>query len=153
MSQINIDEIMKGIALAIKDAQGCIESYSVEKFANCFEEKKDEKSGQNILKPKMIRLPIPDARGHYTEQDIPIVALMNHHDLNLDKVKIRMMVTGSWDDKSKKMQVNVEPIRRKNDSDKKGKEVTYTELEMVFRRTDAPEGISRTLKEHNKVMP
>jgi hypothetical protein len=152
MPQTNIDSIIKGIAVAIKDAQGYIENYSVKSFSNYFEEKKNKKNGKSTIRPKMVRLPIPDAKGQYTEQDIPVVTLMNHHALNLDEVKLKMQVTGSWDDKSKKMMVSVEPIRRKTDSDK-GKEVTYTEIEMIFRRSDAPEGICRTLKEHYKTMP
>jgi len=152
MPQTNIDSVIKGIAVAIKDAQGYIEDYSVKRFSDYFEEKKDKSSGAALIRPKMVRLPIPDAKGNYTEQDIPLVTLMNHHALNLDEVKLKMQVTGSWDDKSKKMMVNVEPIRRKEDSDKR-KEVTYTEIELTFKRSDAAEGICRTLKEHHKAMP
>jgi hypothetical protein len=152
MPHTNIDSIFKGIAQAVKDAQVHIEHYSVERFSSYFEEEKQEKDGTSILRPKMVRMPMPNAKGEYIERDIPIITLMNHHALNLDEVKLKMQVSGSWDDKSNKLQVNVEPIRHKTDSDK-GKEVAYTEIELVFRRADAAEGVCRTLKEHYKRMP
>jgi hypothetical protein len=151
MSHIKIDKLIKEISNAIKDAQIHIENYALEAFQSCFMQKGSEKEEETACYPKMIKLPIPNSKGEFTEQDIPIVSLLHHHALFLDEVKLKLRVSCSLDTESENLHVNIEPTYHKKDTGE-GKEVSYADIELLFKRGETTEGISKIMQKHYNTM-
>lgn len=151
MSEIEIGNLMKGISKAIKEAQGHIEDCSTKNFYSYFEEQKGNEKDSGSLRSKTKIFQIPQSSGGYIERNIPVVSLVNHHSLQLEEVRLKMQVTSSWDNEKNKLMVTVEPIRHDLDANERKNE-KYAEIELIFKRNDAPEGVQRILLEHYKIL-
>ena len=151
MSEIEIGNLMKGISKAIKEAQEQIEDYSIQSFSSYFVTENANAEKSSPLRPKMMKIPTPNATGGYSEQDIPIVSLINHYSLQLEEVRLKMQVTGNYDNETDKLMVTVEPILHNLDANER-KDGKYTEIELVFKRNDAPEGVQRILTRQYTMM-
>lgn len=151
MSEIEIGSLMNGISKAIKEAQELIEDQSRESFNRYFVTENTNANEPVPLRPKMMKIQIPNAAGEYIEKDVPIVSLVNHHSLQLEEVRLKMQVTGSWDNETDKLMVTIEPIRHDLDASERKYE-KYTEIDLIFKRNNAPEGVQRILLEHYKVL-
>lgn len=150
MSEIEITDLMKGISKAIKEAQAYIEDNSLEIFYSYFETQNSIERKEGPLRSKTKKFLIPNVEGMYIEKNIPVVSLVNHHSLQLEEVRLKMQVTGRWDNGTNKLMVNVEPIPHDLDSTKR-EDKKYAEIELIFKKNDAPEGVQRILLEHYKV--
>jgi Protein of unknown function (DUF2589). len=151
MSEIEIGSLMNGISKAIKEAQELIEDQSRESFNRYFVTENTNKKDSVPLRPKMMKIQIPNVAGEYVEKNVPIVSLVNHHSLQLEEVRLKMQVTGSWDSETNKLMVTIEPIRHDLDANERKYE-KYIDVDLIFKKNDAPEGVQRILLDHYKVL-
>lgn len=142
---------MEGISKAVKEAQELIEDQSRESFNRYFVTESIKENEPTALRPKMMKIQIPNVVGEYVEKNIPIVSLVNHHSLQLEEVRLKMQVSGSWNNEKNRLMVTIEPIRHDLDTDERKSE-KYIELDLTFKRNDAPEGVQRVLLEHYKIL-
>lgn len=151
MSEIEIGNLVNEISKAIIEAQEQIEGYYRRNFNNYFETENANAKESAPSRPKMTKIQIPNAAGEYVEKNIPIVSLVNHHSLQIEEVRLKMEVTGSWDNETDKLMVTVEPIRHDLDANERKYE-KYIEIDLIFKKADAPEGVQRILLEHYKIL-
>lgn len=143
----DFEEVIKGISLAIKEAQKSIEYFALEQYRFLFDEYKGDKKNNKSLsyKPKTVTIPIPDMKGGYVPKEVPIAALIHHHSLILDEVKLKMAVAASIDEKDKRIKVEIGPLNKKESN--LASPSSIHEIELVFKKGDAVEGVAKIVQE------
>jgi hypothetical protein len=143
-----IDDFVKSIGLAIRAAQDETERFSLELYKNWFIERQDEKTGEITIIPKTLKVAIPKSNGSFENVDIPIIALLNHHSLSLHETKIKISVIPRWDEEQHKFMICLGPVA-KDDKNMEGTQ-DRCEIELIFKKNDNPEGISRYVDKFTK---
>jgi Protein of unknown function (DUF2589) len=86
----SFDTLLGSIGTAVKQALQAVDEYAVESFMNNFELTGDE---AQPLRPKMVDVPMPMPDGTFQVRQIPRLALMHHHSLRMDEIRIRFRVS------------------------------------------------------------
>jgi len=143
MAEITLADLLRGLGEAVRGAQVEVEASSVDKYRRLLAGGQTDASGES--RPEMISLPLPRPDGSYATRDIPIAALMHHHSVVLDEVRIRLSARLGWNEKEHKVTVELAPPRRPKDTE--GSQEPFAEIELLLKRGDTPEGTTRTTKE------
>lgn len=137
----NLDYFIKSIGIAIRSAQEATERYSLETYRSWFVEEENE-DGEMTLRPITIKVTLPKNDGGYTDKEIPIIALLNHHSLTLDETRIKMSLIARWDDNQKSLVVESGPLPKESGEDGT-KSLDRCEVELVFKGNQSGEGLAR----------
>jgi hypothetical protein len=135
-----LDDVIKGICIAIKDAQEAIDLYQLDQYKKCFAVAEGEEAAGQA--PRMLSLPIPQGDGSYKAKEIPIVTLMHHDSLHLDEVRFRMAVDSSWDEETSRMRIDMKSLSGETASDADNPK-RHQEIELVFKRGESSEAVAR----------
>ena len=138
----NLDEVIKAISIAIKEAQGAIDVYSLQQFTGLFKKAYGEENENKYYRPVTITLPVPKSDGSYEGREIPLAALLPQHSLKLDEVKVKMSVVARWSEEEKKTKVEIGPLKQQAEENLKCQPGQH-EIEMTFKRAESSEGIAR----------
>lgn len=142
-----IDDFIKSIGIAIRSAQEEMERFSLELYRDWFIEQKNPDNGEVTIVPKAIKVAIPKSDGSHENKDIPIIALLNHYSLSLYETKLKMSVIPRWDAEQNKFTVSLGPIPKNEDGDSMQ---DRCDIELIFKKNDNPEGISRYIDKFTK---
>lgn len=82
-----LERLLVAIYEGVKRAQVDVQRGAEKKFDWYF-----PRDGQGNPAPRMVRVPLPDANGLEVIRDIPLFALVPHHDLMIDEVIVKMRV-------------------------------------------------------------
>lgn len=176
MADMDMSALFQAIGVAIRDAQQAIETHAVQQFVQHFEQlppaqaraAMGEKAPESpdaadaaaapepaeappVLAPRMLRVALPGPGGTPRLAEVPTVALSHHSALALDQVTVRLTVSASLDDTSKRLRVT--PLALKaapGEAAEKPKDAQ--EIELVFKRDEAPEGFARLSREAVKLL-
>lgn len=179
MADMDMSALFQAIGVAIRDAQQAIETHAVQQFVQHFEQLPPEQAkaamGEKapeasvatdaadaavpgeaaeappVLAPRMLRVALPGPGGTSRLAEVPTVALSHHSALALDQVTVRLTVSASLDDKTKRLRVT--PLALKavpGEAAEKPKDAQ--EIELVFKRDEAPEGFARLSREAVKLL-
>lgn len=176
MADMDMSALFQAIGVAIRDAQQAIETHSVQQFVQHFEQLPPEQAraamGEKgtettdaidavaapdaaatpqVLAPRMLRVALPGPGGRPRLAEVPTVALSHHSALALDQVTVRLTVSASLDDNTKRLRVT--PLALKTapgEAAEKPKDAQ--EIELVFKRDEAPEGFARLSREAVKLL-
>jgi len=170
MPELKLEDLFSAIGGAMYQAQQAVKENELNGYWRYFEPAKvsnaqvsneDNAAAENAqtdaVMPIMrqIVIPSPDGKGSLREMQVPVVSLVNHNAFNLEQVKVRMRVTASVDENSGDLMVGIGPLRRKTD-DEDGSPAnsagTEQEIELVFKREEASEGIARITQEATKLL-
>jgi hypothetical protein len=116
--------------------------------------------GATATRPRMVSVPLPAPDGTWRTREVPEVALMHHHALQIEEVCLKFRVTMFEGDVSGVM---VELSRPADPSTalwshaEPGRAAQApapgsAEMEILFRRGDKPEGIARVSGEYHKTL-
>jgi hypothetical protein len=161
MSELQMGRLFAAIGLAMNEAQSAIETDALRRYWEHFQARNadGDKNSPGAMTPKTqaVEIPHPDGTGTLRELRVPLVTLFHHSILELDQVRLRMKVSVSADQDSGDLRVDVGPLRADNkrtgDSETEdGRESGVHEIELTFKREEAPEGISRVTQEAVKLL-
>lgn len=126
--------LLAGLYGAVKQAQCEIQNAAQERIGYFFPP--DPATGKNA--PVMVSVPMPDGQGNTVVCDIPLFALVPHHDLMIESVSVRMKLSllGLIDNNGQ-ADVNTQLNIAGADHD------SLAEIEIRLKGTDAVEGIAR----------
>lgn len=153
MADMDLLGLLASIGGAIKDAQMALETVHLEHYLRHFDQDSDDKGP--ILRPKTVRIAVPAAGGEPRTIDVPVVALVRHHALSLDKVTVKLAVTTSVEKDTGRIRAALGPLPKSapvDDGEAKAGQPTHQEIELVFRREDSPEGLARLSEEATKLL-
>ncbi|MDR1310581.1 MAG: DUF2589 domain-containing protein [Burkholderiaceae bacterium] len=146
MDAIRLDHLISAIGQAMEEACQTINRSGLAGYWSYFS-RRDMPDGASAMVPAMQRVLIftPDGSEVMKELHAPLVSLVPHYSFQLDQVKVRMKVCASLE--SDHLRVRVGPSGQQGSSDSlQGSEPPH-EIELVFKRDEPAEGISRITQE------
>lgn len=131
-----LERLLVAVYEGVKRAQVDVQRGAERKFDWYFP--RDDKGE---CKPRMVRIPLPDANGAEVVRDIPLFALVPHHDLMIDEVIVKMRVDLLELTRSaQNEQVNEIQTRLAQPSDVPQ---VLADIEIRLKGTDPVEGVAR----------
>jgi hypothetical protein len=126
-----------------------VDEHSVRSFMTYFETV-PRADGVTAPTPRMVSVPLPAADGTWRTREVPEIALMHHHALQIEEVRLKFRVTMSEGEVGQG--VMVELSRPADPSAAQAVAPGSGEVEILFRRGDPPEGIARVSGEYYKTL-
>ena len=105
-----------------------------------------------VLAPRLLRVALPGPGGAPRLAEVPTVALSHHSALALDQVTVRLTVSASLDDKTRRLRVTPLALKAATAGEAAEKPQDAQEIELVFKRDEAPEGFARLSREAVKLL-
>ncbi len=179
MADMDMSALFQAIGVAIRDAQQAIETHAVQQFVQHFEPLPPEQAraamGEKaagaaeatatdaaaapeaaetppVLAPRLLRVALPGPGGTPRLAEVPTVALSHHSALALDQVTVRLTVSASLDDKTRRLRVTPLALKAATAGEAAEKPQDAQEIELVFKRDEAPEGFARLSREAVKLL-
>ena len=179
MADMDMSALFQAIGVAIRDAQQAIETHAVQQFVQHFEPLPPEQAraamGEKaagaaeatatdaaaapeaaetppVLAPRLLRVALPGPGGAPRLAEVPTVALSHHSALALDQVTVRLTVSASLDDKTRRLRVTPLALKAATAGEAAEKPQDAQEIELVFKRDEAPEGFARLTREAVKLL-
>ena len=147
MATQDLDSLLKMIGKAVREALHAVDGHSVETFMGHFEQSAGAEGGPPEVKPKMVTVPFPTADGTYQQREVPTVALLHHHALQLEELRIKFRVALSEGEENQSVQVQLAPAAP---ADSGPQDQQFADVEMYFKRGNPPEGLARVSSEYCK---
>lgn len=139
---MKIENLIGSLSAAIQQSYKICEMNSLNMFLTQYFE--ESNSLEDTYAPKTIKIALPTASAEENDIDekvvlAPVAALVKHNNMNIDYVKLNINVSVS---EEKDNQLNVKTEKNSYDGDSAENDKTG-ELEIMFKRSDASEGIAR----------
>ncbi len=128
------DDLLQAVYAAVKRAQSEMQQAAEQKIAHYFP--LDPQSGKPS--PLMVQIPLPGPNGVPVMRDVPLFALVPHHDIMIDSVLLRMrlsLLELVQEAGQASLLTSIETRGVEPDS--------LAEIEIRFRGVDAAQGIAR----------
>lgn len=138
-----MDDLIAGVGSCVQRAQAAVEQAALEQYMGYFERSvpvqgvPDEEKPKEILIPRILDMTLP---GDMRTVPVPLVALVNHNTLRLDKVKVRMNLIPTRLD-NERVEVEAAPQGQEGHS-----------LELVFQADGVNEAIARISSTASQMM-
>lgn len=148
---MKIEKLIHSVGDAIQESHKAIELKSVSNFFDHFFDEVDNKDSKRVTyKPKTVEIMLTDQDEKDKSKMIlaPVAALVNHNHMNLDYVKVNLNINVT-DEKENKIEVT---SLHKNDKDTDSENNNTGSIEILFKRHDSPEGISRIETHLNSIL-
>ncbi|MDE7293289.1 MAG: DUF2589 domain-containing protein [Oscillospiraceae bacterium] len=166
---MEIDDLITEFGKAVTNAQQKIEMNYIASFFKYFKPVKlsDEDMGENaeddtsagseILKPATVKIELPcaDDISHYAPVEVPLVALVHHRQVSLNKVTVRVKPRFTKDTKGGIIADMNAPVFNTANSLENTDDASRDdmgEIELVFNAADSSEGISRVVQDISKII-
>ena len=160
---MNIQTLIETIGTSVSMAQQGIERHSLEKFFEYFQQPElmansegelNEPQGYKPITAK-VAMPSGDNISKQTIVDVPLVSLISHRQVQLDKVVVKVKTRLSSDNYGNiEADINVPVSNTANTLD--GAEAPVNsekaEVELVFNVRDSAEGLSRVVQDISKTI-
>ena len=151
--ELEISELIESMGKAVSQAQQDIEKQALHRFFDYFDEKAED--GVFSLQAKSAKVALPTGQDitAFHPVGVPLVSLVHHRQVTLEKVTMKMNLQLECDqDKVLKVNLNAPaPGGMSNElqNDKVNSENTQS-IEIVFQVTDSTDGMSRVVKDINR---
>ncbi|WP_434425121.1 DUF2589 domain-containing protein [Nannocystis pusilla] len=159
-----LDELLATISRGIGDTLRAVEDHALARYLDFFEAGPTT-DGDTPLVPKTVSLPVPAADGSYQLRKIPIVALVNHHSLQIDELKLKFRLEldeAASEAGPVKILARLAPMRSyaapAGPGGKDGESAptqpadSFAEVEVHFKRGETSEGIARLAAHYHKLL-
>jgi hypothetical protein len=148
MAIVSFNDLVQALSIVVSNAQDMLDQHYVDQFnVNLQDENKQLRT---------MSIPFPQTNGAYTNREIPQVAFKHHNSLVLDEARIKMNVYAEWNEQKKDLDIDFSvPVKQNQDEAEKkdtDEPAKCHEIELVFKRGEAAEGIARVRNEHTKVI-
>lgn len=162
--QLSIQDLIASIGCSVSTAQQTIENHSMQRFFDFFEadtltsaanDANDADAATVSLRPRTIRMSLPssDDISRSCDVDIPLPALVNHKQVHLDKVTVKVKTRLTPDNDGNIIADLGVPVSNEcstpNGSDGDDE---YGEINLVFNVSDSSEGVSRVVQNITKII-
>lgn len=137
---MDLENLITVVSSSVRQAQQNVEANNVAGYLNEYFEVTNDSEG--TISPKTQSVCIKNLSSPKIE--VPIVSLVNHSSMCLDQVKIKMNVIMSANSSN---QIGVALSSGKED----GNNPITNEIELIYKRNDPSEGISRVTQETLKL--
>jgi hypothetical protein len=133
--RVTLRVVLQAVLDAVKRAQVEVQAGAEKKLDWFFPQNRT--TGQR--EARTVSIPLPDAQGNYHTREIPLFALVPHHDLMIDSLTLRM-------------KLSLEDVQRlRGEEDEIAAQLPtpgldkdfVAELEVRFKGTEAVEGVAR----------
>ena len=148
---MKIEDLIHSIGSAIQESHKLIELNCVNHFfENFFDDVKNKNSEKIIYNPKTVEimLPIQPDKDEAKVLSAPVAALVHHNHMNIDYVKVNLDINVT-NEKENKIEVTSQQI---NNNDTNSEKNNTGSVEILFKRHDSPEGISRIETHLNSIL-
>ena len=147
--EMKMGDLVASIGRSMADAQQAIAYHAIENYLNYFHPL--SRSGDGALSPETatLMIPSPDGKEAGRSIDVPLVALSQHSNLELENIQIKMYVSAKTDEEGN---VTVDLNAPGGNERAAREECRMTEMELSFQRQKPPEGTSRILSQINKAL-
>lgn len=152
MADLDLFKLLTAVGSAVKEAQLELETSHLGHYLRHFEQVEDENGP--VLKPKMVRIEVPQPGGGVKLLSVPVVALVRHHALSLEQVTVRLAVTPAIDAETGHIRAALAPQAKlpTDAPDAQDAKPPRQEIELVFKRDDTPEGLARLSDEATRLI-
>ncbi|WP_420628425.1 DUF2589 domain-containing protein [Candidatus Leptofilum sp.] len=141
MSHIPLDNLLAALSISIHRANEILKESSIDEFSKYFDETHDEEGQVSSYTPTSIPLKVPAGDGSHKVIDVPIVALLHHHAMALENVKVEInLKTVYWEEENEMLAVRVGPLDQE-ENQPSGISASFV---LDFKLNETPEGKSRT---------
>lgn len=136
---MNLDELIQAIGVSVHNAEEGIRINALSNYFKYMDETpSNNQENDTVYSPKMKDIVIPTLNGKEKVIKTPIIALVNHNNMALDKVTIKLNVGLDINDKGS-INATLEGVNTT--------EGGTNEIELIFKCNTQPEGISRITQE------
>lgn len=164
--ELSIQDLIESIGSAVSQAQLNIEKHSIYSFFDYFNEQKvssaDNTDTVSVnLTPKTAAVALPSSNDLNTTTlvNVPLVSLVQHRQVTLDKVTVKLKpCLYADDDKTIRADMNAPAFHEtasSESSDNLSKihvDPHQSEIELVFQLSDSAEGLSRVVQNITKIL-
>lgn len=147
---MKIEKLIHSVGSAIQESYKAIELKSVSNFFDYFFDEVDNKDSKTVTyKPKTVEILLTeqDEKGKSKVILAPVAALVNHNHMNLDYVKVNLNINVTNEKENE-----IEVTSQNKNTDNESENNNTGSIEILFKRHDSPEGISRIETHLNSVM-
>lgn len=160
---MNIQDLIETIGTSVSMAQQGIERHSLKKFFEYFQQPEpmansegelNELQGYKSITAK-VAMPSGDNINKQNIVDVPLVSLISHRQVQLDKVVVKVRTRLSSDNYGNiEANINVPVSNAANtlDGDEAPVNSEKAEMELVFNVRDCAEGLSRVVQDISKTI-
>lgn len=158
---LGINQLIESIGKAVSEAQLDMEKKSLCQFFEYFEERRGgEEDADNVeLRPitAKILMPRSDDITKTIDVEVPLLSLVHHNQVSLDKVSVKMKVNLYMDDNNEiRADMNMPVSGRTASANDTGEETADQarthEIELVYQVSDKSEGLSRVVQNITKTI-
>ena len=142
--KMKIEHLVETLGNAIQESHRNVELNSVNNFFNnYFEQVESNNFEQDMYKPKLIKIIFPTDDNNQNKEKIivtPVASLVQHNNMNIDYVKLNLNINVLDEDEDG---LDVSSQNLKDNSNAKENTDKSGEMEIMFKCSGTPEGISR----------
>lgn len=148
---MKMEDLIHSIGMAIHESHKLIELNCVNHFFDkFFEEVKTENSEKIVYNPKTVEimLPLQSDKDEKKVISAPVAALVHHSHMNIDYVKVNLDINVT-NESENEIEVTSNHINKNDTNSEKN---NTGSVEILFKRHESPEGISRIETHLNSIL-
>ena len=145
---MKIENLLQTIGTAVQESYRAIEQSSVDQFFSGYFDQEAKNSEAISFKPKMIEVEIPNPYSNENAGRVvytPIATLVQHKNMNIDYIKLNLNID-VIEETDESLDISTQNNQNNSGNEKAGV------LEITFKCSDTPEGVSRIETQLNSLI-